>query len=278
MSWDVQPVRDLVLPVTLVQRGELRRLGDPLGGLLLQLGQPTEHRGVQPAAGEGRQLVPHRRHPLAQRSRHPYGGRRRVVQLMGQPSRELTEGEQPLALADDLVGVAQPDPQPLEQVHRHREPGTHQPSERIGRDHQEVTVGHRVQGVAVGARRLLIEVGLRRTRVRAALVRPYQLYVVAADVAAHRRRPPAAAGTSWSPARPRRTPTRRPPGGRHGCARTAIRAGRGRVPRTGTACRSRPGRAAPPALPSTGWTPRRRSLLLQPSMHESDGQGTLADG
>ena len=56
----------------------------------------------------------------------PHRGGGRVVQLVGQAGRQRAEGQQPLPLADRLLGVLVAEEQPLQQVHRHREPFGHQ--------------------------------------------------------------------------------------------------------------------------------------------------------
>ena len=56
---------------------------------------------------------------------------------MGQSRRQRSEGEEALSLLGRLLGVLDAEEQPLEQVHGHREPLTHQVGELVGSEHEE---------------------------------------------------------------------------------------------------------------------------------------------
>ncbi len=74
---------------------------------------------------------------LAQVRDRPRGGRGRVVQLVGEPGRQLAERQQLLALADDLALPQPADHMAFEQVHGHRELSLHEAGERLGVQHEE---------------------------------------------------------------------------------------------------------------------------------------------
>ena len=132
-------------------------------------------------AGQHLELAPHRRDPLAQRHRRPDGGRGRVVELVGQAGRERAEREQPLALADRLAGPLAAEPEPLEQVRRHREPLGHDLREAGRAEHEELRrLGH-PDRVLVHLRDPVAQVGGVGAGVDAALAGPADLDVVRAD-------------------------------------------------------------------------------------------------
>ncbi len=89
------------------------------------------------APGEQAQLAAHPGDPLAQARRRADGGGGRVVELVGQPRGQRAEREQPLPLADRLAGPLAAEEQPLEQVHRHREPLVHDLREAVRAEHVE---------------------------------------------------------------------------------------------------------------------------------------------
>ena len=177
----LQPVGELVLGVAGLDRAELRRLGDPLDGLLLQLDQRRQRPGSIRAVGDHRQLVPHPGDPLAQRGGGPHRGRGRVVQLVGQPGRQRAEREQPLPLADEPLAVPHAEEEPLEQVHRHREPLPHLRAP-LGRRQQEDPQSVTASTVApyVDWARSVLQVGLGGAGVGRRVVGPVDLDLVAA--------------------------------------------------------------------------------------------------
>ena len=82
-------------------------------------------------------------HPVAQRVGGPAGGGRRVVQLVGQPGRELAQRQQPLPLPEQRVAAAHPEDHALEQVHGHREPAGELLGELGGGQREHRAVGDR---------------------------------------------------------------------------------------------------------------------------------------
>ena len=127
------------------------------------------------------QLAAHRRDPLAQRHRRADGGGGRVVQLVGQAGRQRAEREQPLALADRLARPLAAEPEPLEQVRRHREPLGHDLREAVRAEHEELRrLGH-PDRVLVHLRHPVPQVGRVGAGVDAALAGPADLDVVRAD-------------------------------------------------------------------------------------------------
>ena len=106
--------------------------------------------------------------PVAQRGVGADRGRRRVVQLVGEARGERAEGQQLLALADDLLGVAHAEEQALEQVDGHREPVAHGVAEVLAADHEQPRVAdapHR-GGVGLRSRRRPGSSASRRRRPR----------------------------------------------------------------------------------------------------------------
>ena len=103
-----QPVTDLVLAIGGLQRSQFLGLGfgDLLGDLVLDADQHAQRLGGELAVGEHRQLVAHLAHTLAQVGHGARGGPGRVVELMGQPGRELPEGQQFLAAGRRSGAVA----------------------------------------------------------------------------------------------------------------------------------------------------------------------------
>ena len=99
-------------------------LGDLLGDLVLDADQDAQRLGGELAVGQHRQLVPHLADALAQVGHRAGGGRRRVVELVGQAGGDGAQRQQLLALADDLALPQAADHVPLEQMHGHRELAT----------------------------------------------------------------------------------------------------------------------------------------------------------
>ena len=119
----LQPVADLVLTIGCLQRPERRRLRRPLHRGLLQSDELVQGIGRNVPISEVAELVAHPGDSFPQRSGGAYRSRGRIVELVGQPGGQRTQGEQSLALTDQAVGVLHPEEQPLEQVNGHREPG-----------------------------------------------------------------------------------------------------------------------------------------------------------
>ena len=134
----LQPVADLVFAVGRLQRGQLLVSGlrHLLGDLVLDADQDAQRLGGELGLGHHRELVPHVADALAQVGHRAGGGRRRVVELMGQPGGDGAERQQLLALADDLALPPAADLVALEQVHGHRELRLHEPGERVGVEHE----------------------------------------------------------------------------------------------------------------------------------------------
>ena len=126
--------------------------------------------------------------PVAQRGVGADGCGRRVVQLVGEPGRQGAEGEQLLALPDDLLGVAHPEEEALEQVDRHREPLADRFAEVGRRQHEHLGLGDRARGGRVGHRLRACDVALHGAGVDAALVGAGDLDLVRADPSAQRDR------------------------------------------------------------------------------------------
>ena len=98
----LEPVTDLVFPIGCLQCGQLLRLGfgDLFGHLLLNADKYPQRLRGELAVGHHRQLVPHLADTLAEIGHGPRGGRRRVVELMGQARGDRAESEQFLALTE----------------------------------------------------------------------------------------------------------------------------------------------------------------------------------
>ena len=100
----VEPVGELVLALGLLAAAVSSGAdGDRLHRLLLHVDEQLEQPRVDLVVREHRQLVPHAGDPLAQRGGRAHRRRGRVVQLVRQAGRQRAEGEQLLALADDLL-------------------------------------------------------------------------------------------------------------------------------------------------------------------------------
>jgi hypothetical protein len=132
--------------------------------------------------------VAHAGHPVAQHRRGPDGGGGRVVELVREPGGQRAECQQPLPLADDRLDAAHRDEEPLEQMHRHREPAAHRGGEQVGGQHEELDVGEGPQRVAVHLGHLVADVGLGSPGVHPALVGAADLHLVAVHLPGHRHR------------------------------------------------------------------------------------------
>ena len=184
----IEPVGELVLALRLLHRREVGRRRDRPDRLLLDVDQQLEQPRVDLLVREHRELVAHRGEPVAQRGVGADRGGCRVVQLVGQPRRQRAEGQQLLALADDLLRVAHPEEQSLEQVDRHREPGAYGGSEVLGADQQQPGVADDAHRRRVVLGRDVVEVALHGAGVDAELVGAHRLDVVRPDPPAHRDR------------------------------------------------------------------------------------------
>jgi hypothetical protein len=129
--------------------------------------------------------VPHTGDAFPQRRGRPDGSSRRVVQLVREARGELPEREQPLALTDDGLGVAQPHEQALEQMHRQGEPLAQQLGELRGGELDEASVLRRADGVEVDLRHLVAGIGSGRPGVDPAVGRTDQLDLAVTHPAGH---------------------------------------------------------------------------------------------
>ena len=163
-----------------------------MAGLLdeLVLGQDEllELGAIQRAVGDHRELVAHVRDAVAQVVRRPPGGGRRVVELVGEPGRELAQREQPFPLADHRRHVALAQEQPLQQVHGHRVPGAEHVAELARPHREERRVRRGAHGGDVDLLGLIAQVELHRTDVGAAVVGAVDLHLLGADLARHDQR------------------------------------------------------------------------------------------
>ena len=130
----VEPVDQLVLGVA--ERHAPAR-GRAAGDLEPQLVEVEELLGTDRAAGEPAQRGQQRVAGLGHRIDGAYGGRGRVVELVGQAGCQGAESDQRLALAHGrLDRPGGPEDAP-DQVHRQRQPALHQPPEVVGRHLQQ---------------------------------------------------------------------------------------------------------------------------------------------
>ena len=112
--WSSSQSRERVLAVGGLHRAQLSAPWRPA-----RRPPPAARPALQGRRGRARrpaimaELVPHPGDPLAQRGGGPDRGRGRVVQLVGQPGRQRAEGQQPLPLADRLLGVLDAEEQAL---------------------------------------------------------------------------------------------------------------------------------------------------------------------
>ncbi len=211
-----------------------RRFGDLFGDRILQPHQRIQCFGADRAVGEHRELSAHARDPAAQFLGCPRDGRGRVVQLMGEPGRQLTQREQLLAIVDEPAGPLGADGDPVEQVHRHRELVFHERGERRCVHHEEPRRFGHVHRRGV---KLLLLAGKRlpRTAIHAAMRCPIGLDVLAAGELRHRQLALRSLRRSTSRAHLRRRAVRAR-SARSAHRRTMSRAARRSDARTGTAC------------------------------------------
>ena len=184
----VQPVRQLVLALGLLHRGQVGGEGGRLHGLLLHVDELLEQLGVQLVVREHRELVPHALDPLAQPGGGAHRGGGRVVQLVRETRGQRAQREQLLTLVDDLLAAVQPLEQSFQQVDRHREPGADRGAEVLAREHEEPGIGDDPAALQVPLLHGRVQVGLHGTHVHTDLVGPHRLDVVRADLAGQRHR------------------------------------------------------------------------------------------
>ena len=182
----VEPVAELVLEVRGLHRRQRRCVAHLLDELVLRHHQLLQLRAGELPRRDHGELVAHAGHAVAQ----GVGGAARcgggVVELVGEPGRELAQGQQPFPFGDLGVGLAHPQQHPLQQVHRHRVPARELPCELPRRQGQHRHVGDGPDRGRVVPRRLVVEVELHRPEVDAGLLRADGLHGVAADEPAHR--------------------------------------------------------------------------------------------
>ena len=123
----VQPVGDRVLPVGRLQRGQRRRLRHPLGRLFLQPDQRLQARvrsyvptAIMPS------LCRMPGHPLAQRAVARTAAAAGLFSSWVSPADSEPSASSRSRWPMACCGVLDAEEQPLQQVHRHREPVVHQ--------------------------------------------------------------------------------------------------------------------------------------------------------
>ena len=96
-----------------------------------------------------------------------YLGRRRVVELMGEASRERPKGDQLFPLARQRFRIRQTEEEPVQQMHGHRKPRLQDIRKVLGRQLEQTGASHRSQ-----ARGIDLVGGSTRESPRRARVRP----------------------------------------------------------------------------------------------------------
>lgn len=108
---------------------------------------------------------------------------------MGQPGRQLAQGQQPLALPDQGVGAGNADEHALQQVDRHRVPPVEHLTELAAGQRENPAIAQRPHRRRVGLVDLITEVELGGTEVDPTLVGARYLDLLPGDQPGHSYRP-----------------------------------------------------------------------------------------